>query len=76
MSQSSFPLLREEITELLQKWAVERVQDLGIPGFYYRLFLVSKKNGKLHPVIDLSLLNQYIQDGDSQVSRQLILVND
>ena len=24
---SSFPLLREEIAELLQKWAVERVQD-------------------------------------------------
>ena len=30
-------------------------------GFYSRLFLIPKKNGKLHPVIDLSLLNQYIR---------------
>ena len=45
--------------DLLQKRAVERVQDPGTPGFYSRLFLVPKKNGKLRPVIDLSLLNQY-----------------
>ena len=32
----------------------------GTPHFYSRLFLVPKKNGKLRPVIDLSLLNQYI----------------
>ena len=33
----------------------------GTPGYYSRLFLVPKKNGKLCPVIDLSLLNQYIR---------------
>ena len=32
LSQSSSLLLREEITELLQKWAMERVQDLGTPS--------------------------------------------
>ena len=71
--KSSSPLLREVFAELLQKRAVERVQDPGTPGFYFQLFLVPKKNGKLRPVIDLSLLNQYIrkklfQDGDSQVN--------
>ena len=55
LSQSSSLLLREEIMELLQKWAVERVQDPGTTGFYSQLFLVPKKNGKLRPVIDLSL---------------------
>ena len=44
LSQSSSPLLQEEIAELLQKQAVERVQDPATPGFYSRLFLVSKKN--------------------------------
>ena len=52
--QSPSPLFQEEIVELLQKWAVERVQDPGTPGFYSRLFLEPKKNGKLRPVIDLS----------------------
>ena len=81
LSQSSSLLLREEIVELLQKWAVERVQDPGTPGFYSRLFLVSKKNGKLRPVIDLSLLNQYIRKQPFKMEtvksvRQSILVND
>ena len=40
---------------------MERAQDPGTPGFYSRLFLVPKKNGKLHPVIDISLINQYIR---------------
>ena len=40
---------------------MERVQDSGTPGFYSWLFLVPKKSGKLCPVIDLSLLNQYIK---------------
>ena len=61
LSQSSSPLLREEITELLQERAVERVQDPGTPNFYSRLFLVPKKNRELRPVIDLSLLNQCIK---------------
>ena len=60
MSKSSSPLLREEIAELLKKRAVERVRNSVTPCFYSRLFLVPKKNGKLLPVIDHSLLNQYI----------------
>ena len=48
------------MAELLKKWAVERVRNRITPGFYSRLFLVPKKNRKLRPVIDLSLLNHYI----------------
>ena len=60
MSQSSSPFLREEI-ENLNKRAVKRVQNPGTPGFYSRIFLVPKKNGKLRLIIDLSLLNRYIK---------------
>ena len=61
MSESSSLFLREEIENLLNKWAVERVQNPGTPGFYSRIFLVPKKNGKLRLIIDLSLLNRYIK---------------
>ena len=61
MSQSSSPFLREEIENLLNKRAVERVQNPGTPGFYSRIFLVPKKNGKFRLIIDLSLLNRYIE---------------
>jgi hypothetical protein len=53
-------LLQEEVHTLLQKGAVELVNSPLTPGFYSRLFLVSKKNGKMRPVIDLSVLNQYL----------------
>ena len=61
MSQSSSPFLREEIENLLNKRAVERVQNPETPGFYSRIFLVPKKNGKFHLILDLSLLNRYIE---------------
>ena len=61
MSQSSSPFLREEIENLLNKRAVERVQNPRTPGFYSRIFLVPKKNGKFRLILDLSLLNRYIE---------------
>ena len=70
MSQSSSPFLREEIENLLNKRAVERVQNPGTPGFYSRIFLVPKKNGKLRLIIDLSLLyikKQAFKMGNSQI---------
>ena len=30
------------------------------PGFYSRIFVVPKRNGKLRPVIDLSALNKFV----------------
>ena len=80
LSQSFSPLLREEVDILLQKWAVERVQNPRT-GFYSRIFLVPKKNGKLRPVIDLSLLNLYIKKQSFKMEtvksvRESILNND
>ena len=61
MSQSSSLFLREEIENLLNKRAVERVQNPETLGFYSRIFLVPKKNGKFRLILDLSLLNRYIE---------------
>ena len=81
MSQSSSPFLREEIEKLLNKRAVERVQNPGTPGFYSRIFLVPKKNGKLRLIIDLSLLNRYIKKQSFKMEtvksvRQAMRLND
>ena len=61
MSQSSSPFLAEEIENLFNKRAVERVQNTGTPDFYSRIFLVPKKNRKLRLIIDLRFLNRYIK---------------
>ena len=53
-------LLQEEVHTLLQKGAVDLVNPPLTPGFYSRLFLVPKKNGKMRPVIDHSVLNQHL----------------
>ena len=81
MSQSSSPFLREEIENLLNKWAVERVQNPGTPCFYSRIFLVPKKNGKLRLIIDLSSLNRYIKKQSFRMEtvksvRQAMRLND
>ncbi|CAG2190289.1 unnamed protein product [Mytilus edulis] len=56
-----FLLLSTEVETLLTKRAVEEVPVSSIdPGFYSRLFLVSKKTGGMRPVIDLSILNSYM----------------
>ena len=59
-SPLSLPVLQEEIDALLTKRAVEPVREVSSPGFYSRLFLVKKKNGKMRPVIDLSSLNKFL----------------
>ena len=81
MSQSSSPLIREEIKTLLKKRAVDRVQNPGTPGFYSLIFLVPKKNGKLCLIIDLSLLNCYIEKQSFKMEtvklvRQSMKLND
>ena len=52
--------LRQEVEGMLAKGALEIAQDLG-PGFYSCLFLVEKASGGLHPVINLSHLNKFVQ---------------
>ena len=81
MSQSSSPFLREEIENLLNKRAVKRVQNPGTPGFYSRIFLVPKKNGEFRLIIDLSLLNRYIEKQAFKIEtvksvRQAMRLND
>ena len=53
-------LASRRVHTLLQKGAVELVSPPLTPGFYSRLFLVPKKNGKMRPVIDLSVLDQHL----------------
>ena len=50
----------DSIRRLLEKQAVERVQDPHSPGFYSRLFLVQKKSGSWRPVIDLKMFNTFL----------------
>ena len=53
-------LLQDEVNILIQKGVLEEVNPPFHLGFYSRLFLVPKKNGKMRPVLDLSVLNQYL----------------
>ena len=52
--------LHSEIMEMMGKGAIE-VAPLQTPGFYRRMFVVSKASGGFRPVIDLSQLNLHIQ---------------
>ena len=51
--------LEEEFASLLSKGAVEEIIP-ECPGYYSRIFLVLKKNGKLRLIIDLSGLNHFV----------------
>ena len=53
------PQLEEEVASLLSKGAVEEIIP-ECPGYYSRIFLVPKKNGKLRLIIDLSVLNHFV----------------
>ena len=52
--------LQQAVDALLSKGAIERVSNVTSLRFYSRLFLVLKKTGDLHPVIDLSTLNRHM----------------
>ena len=51
--------LEEEVASLLSKGAVEEIIP-ECPGYYSRIFIVPKKNGKLRLIIDLSVLNHFV----------------
>lgn len=59
-NSEKYQVLKESVTEMIQKAAVEKV-DPRSPGFYSRMFVVPKKNGKWRPIIDLSPLNKSIK---------------
>ena len=52
--------LQQAVNALLSKGAIERVLNEASLRFYSWLFLVPKKTGDLHPVIDLSALNRHL----------------
>ena len=58
---SQHPQVRVEIEKMIQKGALEKVQNPNSPGFYSRIFVVPKKTGDLRPVIDLKLLNTFLK---------------
>ena len=53
--------LLEAMHQLTSKNIVELVQNQASLGFYNRLFLVPKPNNKWRPILDLSLLNQFLK---------------
>lgn len=50
-----------QIQILLQKGALEEVRAPHSPGFYGLLFVVPKPDGTWRPIIDLSILNLYLE---------------
>ncbi|MEL7079268.1 MAG: reverse transcriptase domain-containing protein [Cyanobacteria bacterium J06582_2] len=57
-SQRHIALL-EEVHAMLEKKAIELVTE-DLEGFYNRLFVVPKPNGKWRPVLDVSCLNKFV----------------
>ena len=53
--------LLEALHQLLDKNAVELVQNPQSLGFYNRLFLVPKPNNRWRPILDLSKLNTFLK---------------
>ena len=65
--------LVEALHQLINKNAVEPVQNQNSLGFYNRLFLVPKPNNRWRPILDLSTLNTFlvVQDGDPRDNKNL-----
>ena len=53
--------LLEALHQLLNKNALELVQNPQSLGFFNRLFLVPKSNNRWRPILDLSKLNNYLK---------------
>ena len=52
--------LLEVLYQLMNKNAVESVENQNSLGFYNRLFLVPKPNNRWRPILDLSTLNTFL----------------
>ena len=55
--------LIEALYQLINKNAVEPVDNPNSLGFYNRLFLVPKPNNRWRPILDLSTLNTFLNTG-------------
>ena len=63
LPQLSESFLVEALYQLINKNAVEPVENQNSLGFYNRLFLVPKPNNRWRPVLDLSTLNTFLNTG-------------
>ena len=59
--------LKTALEELVQKNVLETVQDQNSPGFYGRLFITPKPDGRWRSIIDLSELNKFIVNPSFQM---------
>ena len=55
--------LLEALYQLINRNAVEPVENPNSLGFYNRLFLVPKPNNRWRPILDLSTLNTFLNTG-------------
>ncbi len=63
-SASKASVLRQELSSLLQKGAIEEVPQSDIErGFFSRYFLVPKRDGGLRPILDLRRFNFSLYKG-------------
>ena len=60
-SKSKAHIVHKEIMEMVNKEALEEVKFPYGKGFYSRIFVVPKPNGKWRPIIDLKSLNNYVK---------------
>ena len=56
-----YSYMLEALHQLLNKNAVELIQNPQSLGFYNRLFLVPKPNNRWRPILDLSKLNEFLK---------------
>lgn len=66
IGQSKRTLLQSEIKSLKQKCAIEPAPHSL--GFYARVFLVPKKNGKQCPVFNMKLLNYFLSNSSFKMA--------
>jgi len=59
--------LKEAVLELMKKGVLREVENPNTPGYYGRLFIRPKPNGKWRSIIDLSGLNEYIYNPTFQM---------
>ena len=75
-------LLQTEVNTLLEKGAITKVMNPNLHvNFYSILFLVSKKGGKMRPVINLEKLNGWVEPQHFKIEgmgtlKKLLRVND
>lgn len=60
-SEERCRMLEEQVSQMLQKGAIEEVTKLSSPGFYSHLFMVPKSTGGSRPILNLSPLNRYLK---------------